>query len=562
MPVYNINGQRIRTDKDLSDAEIDEIAAELSTPAVSQAGAPMGSELAAQIPTGGIQTPPARPEAPSGFRQGILDPFRGGAQLVAEGLGAVGSQWGASEAQRMQESLKAMEAQYQAQRKAAGEEGFDLARLAGNVLSPANIVALPAQGASKLYSLVKASLVPGMMEPVISQDEESFAEQKAKQVVASGLGGVAGAAAAKTAGKVLNPLTSKAEQTMKELGVPLTPGQLIGGQAKDIESFAANLPLVGGYISDAKEKALFSFNKGVINKTLGRLNEKLPEDVIGRDAVAYTQGKVDEAYTDVLSRITYKLDYPAYSGMLQAVKKPSSVLDRTRVKDELEARVFSRLPKGETIDGEAYKTIEADLRARIAQLNRGSVSDQDVADALRQASDALKESMKKQNPKEVPTLRRIDAAYRDLTIMETAANKTGANNGVFTPKQYQSAVREGDVTKRKRLFAAGQARGQDVADAAVEVMEGKPSYNLEGRLAYNLLGGAGLLSNLAVAPALAIAAPALYSDTGMKAMQTIMRSRPEVARKVGEALTKRATSEGSITGAQVLEEYNRAMRAE
>lgn len=562
MPVYNINGQRIRTDKDLSDAEIDEIAAELSTQAVSQAGAPMGSELAAQIPTGGIQAPPARPEAPSGFRQGILDPFRGGAQLVAEGLGAAGSQWGASEAQRMQESLKATEAQYQAQRKAAGEEGFDLARLAGNILSPANIVALPAQGASKLYSLAKTSLVPGMMEPVMSQDEESFAEQKAKQVAASGLGGVAGAAAAKTVGKILNPLTSKAEQTMKELGVPLTPGQLVGGQAKDIESFAANLPLVGGYISDAKEKALFSFNKGVINKTLGRLNEKLPEDVIGRDAVAYTQGKVDEAYTDVLSRITYKLDYPAYSGMLQAVKKPSSVLDRTRVKDELEARVFSRLPKGEAIDGEAYKTIEADLRARIAQLNRGSVSDQDVADALRQASDSLKESMKKQNPKEVPTLRRIDAAYRDLTIMETAANKTGANNGVFTPKQYQSAVREGDVTKRKRLFAAGQARGQDVADAAVEVMEGKPSYNLEGRLAYNLLGGAGLLSNLAVAPALAIAAPALYSDTGMKAMQTIMRSRPEVARKVGATLTKRATSEGSITGAQVLEEYNRAMRAE
>lgn len=202
------------------------------------------------------------------------------------------------------------------------------------------------------------------------------------------------------------------------------------------------------------------------------------------------------------------------------------------------------------------------MRERISQLSRGSVSDQDVAKALKQASDALKEGMKKQNPKEVPTLRRIDAAYRDLTVMESAASKTGAQNGVFTPKQYQAAVREGDITKRKRQFAAGQARGQDVSEAAVEVLEGTPSYNLEGRLAYNLLGGAGLLSNLSVAPALAVAAPVMYSESGLKAMQAIMRSRPEVARKVGDALTKRASKEGSISGANVLEEYNRAVRAE
>lgn len=563
MPVYNINGQRIRTSKDLTDAEIDEIAADLSPAAApSQAEAPIGSELASQIPTGGVQAPPARPEAPSGFRQGILDPFRGGAQAIAQGLGALGSEWGASEAKRMQESIDYTEAQYQAQRKAAGEEGFDAARLAGNVLSPANIVALPAKGASALYSLAKSAVVPGLMEPVVSQEGTTFGEQKAQQAAASAIGGAAGAAGAKVAGKVLNPLVSKAEQTMKDLGVQLTPGQLVGGQAKDIESFAANLPLVGSYIADAKEKALFSFNKGVINKTLGRLGDKLPEDVIGRDAVAYTQSKVDDAYTDVLSRISYELDLPTQMNMLKAMRQPASVLDRARVKEELENRVFSRIPRDEAIDGETYKMIESDLRARVAQLRRGSVSDQDVGEALKQAADSLKESMKKQNPKEVPTLRRIDAAYRDLTIMETAASKTGTQNGVFTPKQYQAAVREGDITKRKRQYAAGKATGQDISEAAMQTMESKPSYNLEGRLTYNLVGGAGLLSNVAAAPAIAVAAPIMYSDTGLKAMQTIMRSRPDIARKIGDLLTKRATSEGSITGAQVLEEYNRATRTE
>jgi hypothetical protein len=559
MPVYTINGQRIRTDKDLSDAEIDEIAAELNVSTKPETGAPIGSQLAAQIPTGGTQAPAVRPAAPSGFVQGLLDPIRGGAELISRGLGSLGSQYFQKEAERMTESMKAEEQAYQAQRKAAGVEGFDTARLAGNILNPVSL--LSAGGATIPAQAIRTGVLQGVLQPALDE-EAGYAEQKAKQAAGGAIGGLAGAGATKLIGKALNPLTSQAEQTMKELGVQLTPGQLMGGQAKDIESFAANLPLVGSYISDAKEKALFSFNKGVINKTLGRIQEKLPEEVIGRDAVAYTQTKVDEAYDDVLSRITYKLDFPSYSGMLKAIKSPSSVLDRTRVKDELEARVFSRLPKGEAVDGNTYKTIESDLRARIAQLNRGSVSDQDVAEALREASSALKEGMKKQNPKEVSTLRRIDSAYRDLTIMENAASKTGAQNGVFTPKQYQAAVREGDVTKRKRQFAAGKARGQDVSEAAVDIMEGTPSYNLEGRLAYNLLGGAGLLSNLAVAPALAIAAPVMYSDSGMKAMQTIMRSRPEVARKVGDILTKRASKEGSITGANVLEEYNKAVRAE
>lgn len=562
MPVYTINGQRIRTDKDLTDAEIDEIASELgaSTASVTpppQAGAPMGASAAAQIPVGGVQAPAVRPPAPSGFMQGLLDPFRGGTQAVSELLGSAGIPYFQQQAQRMQESINAQEAAYKAQQEGAGVTGFDASRLMGNIVNPANLLALPLRGASAARAILQTGAVGGAMQPVVTEPDTSFGEQKARQVVGATVGSVAGTAATKLAGQALNPLASKAEQTMKDLGVQLTPGQIVGGQAKDIESFAANLPLVGGYISDAKEKALFSFNKGIINKTLGRIQDKLPEDVIGRDAVAYTQGKVDEAYNDVLSRISYKLDFQSYGKMLKAVKSPPSVLDRTRVKDELDTLVFSRLPKGEAIEGDAYKAIEAGMRARISQLSRGSVSDQDVAKALKEASDALKEGMKKQNPKEVPTLRRIDAAYRDLTIMENAASKTGTQNGVFTPKQYQAAVREGDITKRKRQFAAGKARGQDVSEAAVEVMEGSPSYNLEGRLAYNLLGGAGLLSNLSVAPVLAITAPVMYSDSGLKVMNTLLRSRPEVARKVGDILTKRATREGSISAQQVLEEYNR-----
>jgi hypothetical protein len=559
MPTYTINGKRITTDKVLSEAEIDEIAAEVGTKAPPAQSAPaMGSSLADQIPTGGMQAPAMQPSAPSGFTQGLLDPFRGGAQLVAQGLGALGSDYFKGEAQRMGESVQAQEAAYQQQRAAAGQEGFDTARLMGNVVNPANL--LGGMGATPFRQALSSGAVAGSLQPVLGEDE--FFTEKAKQVAAGGVGGVLGAGATKVAGSVLNPLTSKAEQTMRDLGVLLTPGQVAGGSFKDIESFAASVPLVGSYISDAKERALYSFNKGVINKALAKVGEKLPEDVIGRDAVQTVNEIVDQKYTDVLSKMSFKLDFPTYTGLLKSTKIPSSSVDRVRVKDELDSIIFSRLPKEGPISGETYKQIESQLRQRASQLNRGTVSDQDVGAALREASVSLKDGLRKQNPKYTSELRRIDSAYGDISVMKTAAANTGAENGVFTPRQYKTAVRQSDVTKKKTQFAAGTARGQDVAEDAVSVMEPRQTANLEGRIALSNVGGYTMAANPATALPMALAAPILYSESGVKMMSALMRERPEIARRIGEQLTKRATKEGSISAAQVMEEYKRQTRAQ
>lgn len=559
MPTYTINGKRITTDKVLSEAEIDEIAAEVGTKAPPVQSAPaVGSSLANQIPTGGVQAPSVQQTAPSGFKQGLLDPFRGGAQLIAKTLGGMGSDYFKGEAARMDESLKAQEAQYQAERAAAGQEGFDTSRLFGNILNPANL--LPVGGATPFTKALTTGAVSGALQPVIG--EEDFATEKAKQVGAAGLGGVLGAKAVTVGGKVLNPLTSKAEQTMRDLGVTLTPGQTAGGQFKDIESFAASVPLVGSYISDAKERALYSFNKGVINKALKKVGAQLDEDVIGRDAVQAVNEIVDDKYTKVLSNMSFKLDFPTYTGMLKASKAPTSSADRVRVSDELQAIVFDRLPKGEPISGETYKQIESQLRQRAEQLNRGTISDQDVGAALRAASVSLKEGLRKQNPKYTSELRRIDSAYGDIAVMKTAAANTGAENGVFTPRQYKTAVRQSDRTRNKSLYAAGQARGQDVAESAVSVMEPKQTANLEGRIALSNVGGYTMAANPATALPIALAAPVLYSESGVKMINALMRERPEVARKVGEILTSRATKEGSISAAQVMEEYKRQTRAQ
>lgn len=518
-----------------------------------------------------IQGTYKKPEAPSGFVQGVMDPVYGAGQLVGKVLEQVPqdvSVMGIPVAQAAkafsEKVVPQREQQYQTGRAAAGEEGFDWARLGGNVVSPANIVAGGAAGSLARNVGAQAALAgaaQGAVAPVTSG--EDFASEKATQTAGGAFFGMLGSGATKAIGGALNPLVSKAEETMKSLGVTMTPGQLIGGKARDLEDFAMSMPLIGPYISNARERTLFSFNKGVINKALAKVDEKLPADVIGRDAVQHANDVVDKAYDNVLNDMSFKLDFPTYSNVLKAIKTPPSVDQRVKVKEVLDTYLFNKLPKDGKIDGQAYKAIESDLRTKAVGYKSSSTEDQrEIGYALDEALNSLKESLKKQNPEQTSQLRRVDSAYGDISIMRTAAANAGAENGVFTPKQYQTAVRQRDVSRNKGRFAAGLARGQDVSDAAVDVLGTSPKATLEGRLAVQAAGLMGAMQNPAVAGGIAITAPVMYSQSGINAMTALMRSRPEVARKLGEVLVKRAPREGSITGAQVLEEYNRMTKTQ
>ena len=108
---------------------------------------------------------------------------------------------------------------------------------------------------------------------------------------------------------------------MRDLGITPTPGQTLGGIYKKAEDFAQNLPLVGEQIRSAREKVLFDFNKGVINKTLEKVNDKLPENVIGRDAVAYAADQISSKYDEVLAKMKFDLDFKTTSGILNALNK-------------------------------------------------------------------------------------------------------------------------------------------------------------------------------------------------------------------------------------------------
>jgi hypothetical protein len=584
---YTINGKKYRASRQLTDQELEELATPVQevTPASvyeavgSQGQAIPGISTAVPEVTPSNVQPESLPlVATSGFARGLKDPINAGAQMLpralstATSLGGIVpnmfSDWFQSEAQRVDAMVKAEEQQYQQQRKVEGDTGIDWSRMAGNIINPATLTVassvsrvLPA-AAGVLGSGAATGVATGALQPVT---EGGFAEEKLKQSAVGAVGGALGSAAVAGAGRVMNPLVSKAEQTMRELGVKLTPGQMMGGQAKTFEEFAQNLPLIGGSIVKAKERALYSFNKGVINKALAKVGEKLPEDVVGRDAVQYVDDIISQKYDDVLSKINFQMNPAAFQNISTALKTKAlpSTQQNEVVDSLLNSIVYSRIPANTPITGQAFKAVESDLNKAVSNYANSSLaSERQIGEALSAASKALKKTLAVQNPTQSSILRRIDNAYGDVTVMRAAAANSGAVNGVFTPNQYKTAVRQRDVTRNKTAFAAGRARGQDIADDAVKILGRDPSSTLEGRLATQVGGGLAALAAPQIAVPVAVAAPAMYSETGIKVITALMRTRPELAKQIGEVLTARAGKEGSITGTQIIKEYNRLTKTE
>ena len=500
------------------------------------------------------EAPPA-----NAFLMGLKDPISGGAQLLPRGLEFVTSAGGlvpnmlskyfGDEAQRVDEMVKNEQKAYETQRAATGDTGMDVGRIAGNIINPANVI-----GGLRAAPVV-AGAIQGALQPATT---DGFVEEKAKQVALGAVGGKVGEAVVKGVGRVLSPLQTKAETTMRELGITPTPGQTLGGSFKKLEDFAQNLPLVGSSIRTAREKVLFDFNKGVINKALSKVDDKLPDSVIGRDAVAYAAEQVSNKYDDVLSKMGFNLDFKTTSGILNALDKAplSSAAQREQASTIINNTVLSKF-SGQKLTGAEYKAIESDLAKQASSyLTSATAAEREVGEALKNVLNTFKTELYQQNPKYTSQLRRIDSAYGDLKVMERAAANTGAENGVFTPKQYSMAVKASDKSRGKSQFAKGQAREQGVSEAALSVIGKDTGTTIEGRLALSGLGGMAILSQPQIAIPAAVAALGTYSPVGIRAADALLRQRPQVINQFGQQLQKAAPITGSLFS-PAAQEFNR-----
>lgn len=477
--------------------------------------------------------------APGRFVQGGLDVIDAGAQMLSR-LGPEG------ESAKVDAINKDRAQRFDQARKATGFDGVDLARPLGS--AALQIAAL--RGFTPAATTMPAKIglgaaqgsVFGALQPV--EDTENFGTEKAKQM---GLGAATGAVAAPVAeglARVIRPLGNPAVDALKEAGVRLTPGQILGGGFKAAEEKAQSLPILGSAISAAKDRAVGDLNRAAFDRALKPIGEKLPKGVVGRDAVEFTAEKLSQSYDDVLGKIG--AISPDQKMVQEFNRIGGSIANLPKDKLEqfvrvLQNEVAGRIERG-ALSAEALKAAESNL----GQISRGYLKSADydqrmLGRALQESQTALREAVERQAPQYAKELKGVNTGWANFLRAQRASTSVAAENGVFTPAQLHNSVKALDSSRNKSAFAKGNALMQDLSEPAKSVMQDtvRNSGTADRALQAGLL--ASLLSHpLATVKGAvgALPAAAMYSRPGVAAMDAILTSRPQVADPIAEIVRR------------------------
>jgi hypothetical protein len=469
----------------------------------------------------------------AGLAQGAIDPFNGASQLLFNAESPTlqdatkasdkwlyehtGGVFGMKPGTDLNQGISQQNAQYEADRKAAGRGGFDWMRTGGNIAATAPLAvatagtAAPATLGGTVMNGAIGGAATSALSPVNDADPSKFWSEKGDQVKLGALLGGLGSGAARVVGGVLSPVLDKGQQFLVDHGVTMTPGQLIGGGAKRIEDAMTSVPVIGDFIKNAQRRSFQSLNDATINSALEPIGVNLPKGVSGREAIDFADKAISDAYSTTLNKIgavrpdqQFGADIQNLAGMMQNVPKDKAAQFLSILKNE----VADRMSNG-VMTAEGFKAADSNL----GQMARGYLRSQDydtatMGAAIQQAQVSLRSMLERTAPPELSqALSNANKAFATFLRPQRAASMVGAEGGVFTPEQLQSAVKAMDQSKRKGAFASGNAMLQDLSDAAKTVMGNKvPDSGTPLRNA-TMMGVAALAGHSVLPPALASAAP-------------------------------------------------------
>ena len=236
----------------------------------------------------------------SRFTMGVLDPALGTGQMIVHGLSAVAPE-GSAMSKWAGESDKSIEGLNKKMELAREKEnvGFDLARFAGNVVSPVNSLfltkAAPVTAAGKVLQGAGVGAASGAMQPTEGGDD--YWTNKAAQ---AGLGGAVGGAMAgvtsKISDKLARGIAKTPEDTLATQAVSQTD-EAVNAAMQDLGPNAAKIPLP--IIEDIKKQVFEGFKKGekidaaaaLRNIDFEKLGIKPLQGQITRDPLQYSAEK-------------------------------------------------------------------------------------------------------------------------------------------------------------------------------------------------------------------------------------------------------------------------------
>lgn len=362
--------------------------------------------------------------------------------------------------------------------------------------------------------------------------------------------GAAGGGALGVVGKALKGVTlSKEAQLLKDAGVTLTPGQVLGETAKKIEDKATSIPILGDAIASAQRGSINDFNKALYKDVLAPIGGK-PPTTVGRDAIDAISQKLSDKYDEILPKLTFQADSQFMKDIQPIAQTVNSLPPdmQRRFGEVVDRNFFSQLKNGQ-MDGQTMKKVESVL-GQEASKYRSSPDPfhRDMGQAIGDVQTSMRQALVRSNPAQAQDLQALNGAYARFSTLRNAGARVNDPGKPIMPGQYQAAVKAADKTVAKGNFAKGKARGQDMSDAAMNVLGQKyPDSGTAGRglLAGGLAGGAGYLSPPTALGGLGLTA--LYgTQRGRAAMLAMLAQRPDLVRAAGGSIQNAGPIAGAV----------------
>jgi hypothetical protein len=400
-------------------------------------------------------------------------------------------------------------------------------------------------GASNAVGRMEGELDPG----------EALAEAGKGAALAGGIGAVTGGAG-QAIGNVVGPWVGPVARRLHELGVQLTPGEMLGGNLKRFEDIAASVPFAGALVRNRQAEGIESLNRAAYNEALAPLGRRYQQMFqrgdaeVGNESIADMTAILGRRYDTVVPRLRANFDQPLANDLL-ALRNGLPVSARPILQDAVR-RYLRPVIDNVTgdIEGRGIQTAIQGLRNEGNRLLRSQADPYhyEAGEALLALRERLLDAAGRHSqPRDVNAFRNIDNAYARFAIVRDAASKVGADMGEFTPAQLHNAARTADRSAGKGATARGTGRMQNLSGPAKSVMtrrvsdSGTPEraaligailapsaalksaipaaalaalYTRWGNAAFSRLGNAGYGTRLALRRAIQAAAPGASAGAG------------------------------------------------
>lgn len=412
------------------------------------------------------------------------------------------------------DSRSAQDASAQSEQMFAGLPGDQTAQTLGR-LAASGLLAAP----------LKAPTLAGAAGNLLMTDSTGI--DAAKDAGLGAVGGKIGDVALKGAAQLFAPNLVPSVSNLAQEGARLTPGRFFPSLKKS-EDLISSLPVVSGKIDNAMNQASASISRIPLNRSLGRVGQSLPDSVpSGHPATAYTQRTLGDLYDNTLAGTQAMLD-PTFVSRMNYLGQRSNLRPQEfeQLADIMQREVGGAFQKGGApgiLSGRDYKLLDGRL-GKISTKLQADPSDpfkNELGDSIEQMQEQLRHLYRRQNPAQARTLRDLDTAYADF-VPAQRASAMSVEDGIPTPGEYRSAVRQNDSTKRKGATARGEARLQDFAIDASNVVpaaRGNPgTADRLNQLSLKAWTLGGLLSPL-------------YSEPALNTLNYLAKRKPDAASK-------------------------------